>query len=256
MQFVIQGGGYVWDSVTASMLAIQQNAPVVNEFSVTRSNVRGTIAMAKLGNDPNSATNQWFFNLVDNSANLDNQNGGFTVFGKVINNGMQVVDAIAALPVVNGSDFGGVFSNLPVYNPFDSKVGWQSTNFVVVTKVQLASNSSTTKAAIYLGNADSFTVSNSGATVYGSAGIDTVTISNGVSGVVLDQNIDQINLLGTSIGYTVKQTGNLLNVYDSTGTILILKVPVQDDSNGTILCFSDMTVSAKLTGGVINLVKQ
>ena len=32
----------------------------------------------------NSATNQWFFNLANNAANLDNQNGGFTVFGKVV----------------------------------------------------------------------------------------------------------------------------------------------------------------------------
>jgi cyclophilin family peptidyl-prolyl cis-trans isomerase len=67
------------------------NPPIVNEFNI--SNTRGTIAMAKLGGDPDSATSQFFINANDNSANLDNQNGGFTVFGRVII-GMDVVDII------------------------------------------------------------------------------------------------------------------------------------------------------------------
>ena len=96
--FVIQGGGYTYNN---GVVAIPQNPPVVNEFSPSRSNLRGTIAMAKLGSDPNSATSQWFFNLANNASNLDNQNGGFTVFGQVVGNGMQVVDAIAALQRVN-----------------------------------------------------------------------------------------------------------------------------------------------------------
>jgi cyclophilin family peptidyl-prolyl cis-trans isomerase len=40
--------------------------------------------MAKADGSPNSATCQWFFNLGNNSTNLDNQNGGFTVFGHVV----------------------------------------------------------------------------------------------------------------------------------------------------------------------------
>jgi peptidyl-prolyl cis-trans isomerase A (cyclophilin A) len=113
--FVIQGGGFIW-SDTSPVAAIPTAAPVQNEYSASRSNVRGTIAMAKLGTDPNSATSQWFFNLANNSANLDSQNGGFTVFGRVIGNGMSVVDAIAALPVrdANGSNPSGPFGALPL----------------------------------------------------------------------------------------------------------------------------------------------
>lgn len=58
-------------------------------------NIAGTLSMAKLGNDPNSATSQFFFNLGDNSENLDAQNGGFTPFGEVLFDGMDVVNAIA-----------------------------------------------------------------------------------------------------------------------------------------------------------------
>jgi hypothetical protein len=49
------------------------------------------------GTGPDSATNQFFFNLSDNSANLDTQNGGFTVFGAVSNSDMAVIDRIAQL---------------------------------------------------------------------------------------------------------------------------------------------------------------
>jgi uncharacterized protein (TIGR03437 family) len=105
--FVIQGGGYRWDG---RPVEIPQDPPVVNEFNV--SNTRGTLAMAKLDTGPNTATNQWFFNLADNSSNLNNQNGGFTVFGRIATNaGLQVMDRIAALPVVN---VGAPFDQLPV----------------------------------------------------------------------------------------------------------------------------------------------
>ena len=116
--FVIQGGGYIFDPASGTANHIPTDAPVVNEFSL--SNVRGTVAMAKLGGDPDSATSEWFINLVDNSADLDNQNGGFTVFGQVINNGMRVADAIAALPRI---DVGGAFDTLPVIDYQGGAIG-------------------------------------------------------------------------------------------------------------------------------------
>ncbi|HEY9817692.1 MAG TPA: peptidylprolyl isomerase, partial [Candidatus Obscuribacterales bacterium] len=110
--FIVQGGGFTVDDFSAPstvpIATIPTNPPVVNEFSSDRSNLRGTIAMAKVDGNPNSATSQWFFNLDDNSANLDAQNGGFTVFGQLRSNrDLAVVDAIAALPRFN-IDNGGV----------------------------------------------------------------------------------------------------------------------------------------------------
>jgi hypothetical protein len=67
--------------------------------------------MAKQAGDPNSATSQWFFNLVDNSAVLDDNNGGFTVFGQVLGDGMDVIDEIADLPVWNAN---APFNELPL----------------------------------------------------------------------------------------------------------------------------------------------
>ena len=105
--FVVQGGGFTYPDGTP--IAIPSDPPVVNEPGI--SNLRGTIAMAKLGGDPNSATNQWFFNVEDNSADLDNQNGGFTVFGQVVGNGMDVIDTINQLQIWNA---GAPFNELPL----------------------------------------------------------------------------------------------------------------------------------------------
>lgn len=105
--FIIQGGGFVYREDAVS--SVDKFPSITNEFKV--SNTRGTVAMAKLADQPDSATSQWFINLGDNSVNLDNQNGGFTVFARVIGNGMAVADAINDLPIVNAQ---GAFTDLPV----------------------------------------------------------------------------------------------------------------------------------------------
>ncbi len=106
--FITQSGGYSFNAED-NLVEVTEKPTVINE--PVYSNVRGTIAMAKLGGDPNSATSQWFINLADNSANLDSQNGGFTVFGQVTEAGMVVMDSIAAMQTKN---FGGAFTNTPV----------------------------------------------------------------------------------------------------------------------------------------------
>lgn len=130
--FVVQAGGFRWDPNSANCCqAVTSRGKITNEFSAGRSNLRGTVAMAKVGGDPNSATSQWFFNLGNNSTNLDSQNGGFTVFARLTTPSMAVVDQIAALPIVNG---GGTFAELPL-------TGWtagtpiQRSNLVFINKV-------------------------------------------------------------------------------------------------------------------------
>jgi len=105
--FVIQGGG--WTINGSSIYPVEKNPPIVNEFS--HSNLRGTIAMAKLPDDPNSAT-------ADNSANLDFQNGGFTAFGQLTEQSLAVMDAIASLNVYDASEAlnSSAFTNLPLLN--------------------------------------------------------------------------------------------------------------------------------------------
>jgi cyclophilin family peptidyl-prolyl cis-trans isomerase len=133
-KFIIQGGGYTLGT-NDQPVTIPTNAPVVNEFG--KSNLAGTIAMAKLSNSPDSATDEWFFNLANNSTNLDHQNGGFTVFGQVIGNSMQVIKAIAALKVVNACGSSSCdFSNLPMVT---TGQGYNNKTLVMVNKVSVIS---------------------------------------------------------------------------------------------------------------------
>lgn len=140
--FIIQGGGYSFD--TEFPLTKEQANSVIRNEPVW-SNVAGTIAMAKVGGYINSATREWFFNIADNSANLDLQNGGFTVFGQVLGNGMDVLAAIAAVPTCAYStslstipmprDAGQVCSDLA--SPTDE-------NFVTINAITIIDNNANT----------------------------------------------------------------------------------------------------------------
>lgn len=129
--FVIQGGGFRLSG--NNVQEIPQNPSVRNEFR--ESNVRGTIAMAKLDGDPNSATNQWFFNLSNNNAaNLDRQNGGFTVFGRVRDAAsLAVMDRIAAVPVPSPGPLASPLDAAPLQNYTSGAP--TAANFIVVQSI-------------------------------------------------------------------------------------------------------------------------
>jgi len=103
--FVIQGGGY-----EPGLKERPTRPPVINEAKNGLSNLRGTIAMARTS-DPHSASAQFFINLTDN-VRLDHRDEslpgwGYCVFGSVVE-GMEVVDAIAAVPTTSAGGHGNV----------------------------------------------------------------------------------------------------------------------------------------------------
>jgi peptidyl-prolyl cis-trans isomerase A (cyclophilin A) len=103
--FMIQGGGF-----GADMTERPTRAPIPIESRNGLKNVRGAVAMARRG-DPNSATAQFFINVVDNPS-LDypgHDGNGYAVFGKVVE-GLDVVDKIKAVPTGNR----GPFQNVPL----------------------------------------------------------------------------------------------------------------------------------------------
>ena len=105
--FMIQGGG-----LTAALQPKPGDMPpIINEATNGLKNDRGTIAMARSG-DPNSATSQFFINVVDNEKlNAPKPDGfGYAVFGKVVE-GMDVVDRIVNTPQKRQNS---VFQNVPI----------------------------------------------------------------------------------------------------------------------------------------------
>jgi peptidyl-prolyl cis-trans isomerase A (cyclophilin A) len=100
--FMVQGGGF-----TPDFAQKPTKAPIKNEANNGLKNDRGTLAMART-QVVDSATSQFFINIVNNDFfNNGARDFGYAVFGKVID-GMDVVDAIAAVPTSNKGMHGDV----------------------------------------------------------------------------------------------------------------------------------------------------
>lgn len=106
--FIVQGGGYEFTGEWP-LTSLISNASITNEPFY--SNIAGTIAMAKISTDRDSATDQWFFNVGDNSENLDLQNDGFTVFGQIVGDGMDTISKISKLELCQ---YNSTFNQVPM----------------------------------------------------------------------------------------------------------------------------------------------
>ncbi len=129
---------------------------ITNEYSVgaTLSNVFGTIAMARAGGQTNSASADWFINLKDNT-DLDTVDGGFTVFGRVIN----TTGPATGTNVLNY--FRGISNIAPftvTFDPFNffSELPYSAPRYVYSTNVTTNVTTVTTNLALQI--RDYFTV--------------------------------------------------------------------------------------------------
>jgi peptidyl-prolyl cis-trans isomerase A (cyclophilin A) len=123
--FVIQGGGFTFSTNPSNVTALTAGPTVPGEPDNTnRPAVEGTIAMALSGNgtttNNNSGTDEFFFNLADNTNTLSTTStseGDFTIFGKVVSGADQrVVNTLAADSILNESKFNGAFDTIPMQN--------------------------------------------------------------------------------------------------------------------------------------------
>ena len=107
-------------------------------------------------------------------------------------------------------------------------------------------------AKVYLEPSDSvFRVNNNNVTIYGANENQIIILATGVTGVTVDQNVEEVVFEKTSADYTYEQNGNQVKVY--LNGVLQAIVPVQGDPDGTKLTFANGSASATLNDGVMTL---
>ncbi len=143
--FVIQGGGFRYTG-SMPLVSVKTKDSVDNE--PLYSNVRGTISMAKIPDNANSATSGWFFNMGENTF-LDLDNGGFTVFGQVTPESLAVLDEIAAVKTFFATSSSPEF---PLRNytvdDYRNNVPVDEDNLVLVTDIVILDPSPNTQDAV------------------------------------------------------------------------------------------------------------
>jgi cyclophilin family peptidyl-prolyl cis-trans isomerase len=230
--FVVQAGGYRnvtgFPHVTTDAAVANEYAQVFAADADGKVNTRATVAMAKVGGDPNSATSEWFFNLADNSSNLDNQNGGFTTFGSVVGTGMTIVDAIAALPRDGSVPYGGsAFSNLVIINWATANATYQAnfTNSALISSVSVAGSQLLLSYAPGMAGTSEVTVTATSLANPADTATDTftVTVNQPVisvtdAGSPVSDNVTVVNVGTAGQGATASKTVRITNTGDQALT--------------------------------------
>ncbi len=208
--FVIQGGGFALSS--QGIVNVPTKPPIVNEPGI--SNTLGTVSMAKLGGDPDSATSQFFVSVANNASNLDFQNGGFTVFAQITRDTLpnaQLFSNPAEFPPLN---FGGALTNTPIHNSFDSSQSQvPSSKFILfpsVTRQPLPPNQASTSPTL------TYSITTPPATAFASATINPTNLS--ITPAANARGLGTVTLQATdSVGNTVNSIANL-RIGDSYAT--------------------------------------
>lgn len=243
--FVLQGGNFQFNTNPNRLDAITTSPAIQNEPGI--SNQVGTIAMAKLGGDPNSATSQFFFNLQDNSRGnpmLDTQNGGFTAFGQVRGDGMTIVNMLAAIPV---QDRGGVFSEIPLQNypqppDGDFPTDTTSANYAFINSVEIVRRSDGR-------NGDGLVFS-----IVSNSNPNLVTATLSGARLTLDYAAGQsgratITLRAVDLEGSVVETTFTINVGDVPDDSTAPTIAITDPPNGQTVA-SNVTVQGTVTDDV------
>lgn len=192
--FVLQGGGFTnveapeSTNLFSQFGEINNLGPIANEFGVGArlSNTMGTLAMGKLPNDPNSASSQWFFNLANNASTLDVQNGGFTIFGRVLpdTNAMAGTNLLlsfnarsAGNGIINLSNFYGAnwssFTDVPVTSNGFAAPQSRQLYYVRVSELNGPSEPDTNAPVVAITSLPpDAVVTNASVTLFGTAGDD------------------------------------------------------------------------------------
>jgi peptidyl-prolyl cis-trans isomerase A (cyclophilin A) len=233
--FVVQGGGYSPNTIINGQFVglaqpIPQDAAVENEPH--GGNVRGTVALAKVGGSPDSGTSEFFVNLADNTSNLDNQNGGFTVFADVVGNTMPVADNMATLPTYSVQNT--PFTDLPLTG-FNPTTQIQNNNLVMVsdasvvqaTDVKLVSGKSVTFTDAD-GTTSTLSLTGGSATLH----FTGTTIAQGASGKNISVSGAAVSL--DSITFTSHTAKATLNVTGKGGNNAVRVGPISWKGGGTL----------------------
>lgn len=106
-------------------------------------------------------------------------------------------------------------------------------------------------ADLYLSSGENVAGVTFGGNVFGSTGTETVTYTNDATGIVIDQNVEQVRLTGATSSYTFQQAGNQLLIFN--GATQVARVTLQNDVNGTLISFANGTVEARVSSAGLTL---